>query len=254
MHFSDEDEPSTSALPTPSPVKKNKPGKFVVTCQKTIIINLYKKYLLQQPKMKYIDIMMSLSNDTGIARSTIIEKIDDFDKNAIRQKIHGFWYRHKIPTLNKVLVAINEDSSLPTLSRTGLYRLLGNLNFEFTKRQRNSALTEREDLIMWRRNFIRNIRLYRSEGRTIYYLDETWVNAGACANKVWVDKTVTSSRDAFLKGLTTGPKNPTGKEKRLIVVHIGSTNGFVEGGLLCFESKKNTADYHDEMNGDSFYE
>lgn len=223
--------------------------------------------------------MMSLSTDTGIGlttikntirdyrqkgevcspnkkktRSTIIEKIDDFDKNAIRRKIHGFWYRHEIPTLNRVLVAINEDSSLPTLSRTGLYRLLGNLNFEFTKRQRNSALTEREDLVLWRRDFIRNIRLYRSEGRTIYYLDETWVNAGECANKVWVDKTVTSSRDAFLKGLTTGPKNPTGKGKRLIVVHIGSSNGFVEGGLLCFESKKNTADYHDEMNGDSFYD
>ena len=99
--------------------------------------------------------MMSLSTDTGIGLrtikitirspnkskviSTIIEKIEDFDKNAIRQKIHRFWYRHEIPTLNKVLVAINEDSSLPTLSRTGLYRLLGNLNFEFTKRQRNSA-------------------------------------------------------------------------------------------------------------------
>ena len=80
---------------------------------------------------------MSLSNDTGIGittvkrtirdyrqkgvvcspnkkkqRLTIIEKIEDFDKNAIRQKIHGFWYRHEIPTLSKVLVAINEDSSL----------------------------------------------------------------------------------------------------------------------------------------------
>ncbi|KAL4105010.1 hypothetical protein QTP88_020285 [Uroleucon formosanum] len=154
-----------------------------------------------------------------------------------------------------ILVAINEDSSLPTLSRTGLYQLLGSLNFEFTKRQCNSALTKMEDLVLWRRDFIRNIRLIGSEGRTIYYLDGTWVNAGECANKVWVDKTVTSSRDAFGKGLTTGPKNPTDKGKRFIVVHIGSSNCFVEGGLLCFESKKkNTADYYDEMNGDSFYD
>jgi transposase len=65
---------------------------------------------------------------------------------------------------------------------------------------------------------------------------------------------VKSHTDAFLKGLTTGPKNPSGKGKRLIVVHIGSADGFVEGGLLCFESKKNTADYHDEMNGDTFYD
>lgn len=154
----------------------------------------------------------------------------------------------------KVLVVINEDSELPNLSRSGLYRLLADLNFEFTKRNRNSALTERNDLILWRRRFIRDIRRYRDEGRTIYFLDETWVNAGECTNKVWVDNTVKSCHDAFIKGLTTGAKNPTGKGKRLIVLHIGSSNGFVEGGLLCFESKKNSADYHDEMNGDSFFE
>lgn len=63
-----------------------------------------------------------------------------------------------------------------------------------------------------------------------------------------------SHTDAFLKGLTTRPKNPSGKGKRLIVVHIGSADGFVDGGLLCFESKKNTADCHDEMNGDTFHD
>ncbi|XP_026815523.1 uncharacterized protein LOC113555299 [Rhopalosiphum maidis] len=229
--------------------------------------------------MKYIDLMMSLSTDTGFGlrtirstvkeyketgvvsspnkkkiRSTVIEKIDDFNKNAIRQKIHSFWFRREIPTLMKVLAVINEDSELPNLSRSGLYRLLADLNFEFTKRNRNSALTERNDLILWRRRFIRDIRRYRNEGRTIYFLDETWVNAGECTNKVWVDNTVKSCHDAFIKGLTTGAKNPTGKGKRLIVLHIGSSNGFVEGGLLCFESKKNSADYHDEMNGDSFFE
>ncbi|XP_029679990.1 uncharacterized protein LOC115245703 [Formica exsecta] len=54
--------------------------------------------------------------------------------------------------------------------------------------------------------------------------------------------------------MSTGPSNPTGKGKRLIVLHIGSTAGFVPDGLLCFESKKNTADYHDAMNGDTFLE
>lgn len=64
-----------------------------------------------------------------------------------------------------------------------------------------------------------------------------------------------SHRNAFLKGLsTTGPKNSSGKGKRLIIVHIGSADGFADGGLLNFESKKNSTDYHDEMNGDTFYE
>lgn len=39
---------------------------------------------------------------------------------------------------------------------------------------------EREDLIVWRRNYLYDIRKYRKEGRQIYYLDEAWLNAGDC--------------------------------------------------------------------------
>lgn len=78
------------------------------------------------------------------------------------------------------------------------------------------------------------------------------MNAGDCTSKTWIDKTIKSPRDAFLQGLTTGSQNPSGKGKRLIVLHIGSKDGFVPGGLLSFESKK-TTDYHEEMNGETFY-
>lgn len=137
-----------------------------------------------------------------------------------------------------MLQVINDDPDLPSFSRTSLQRLLKDLQFEYTKRNRNSALTEREDLVLWRRKYIADIRRYRKEGKTIYFLDETWINAGDCSSRVWIDKTVKSHRDAFNRGLTTGSQNPTGRGKRLIVVHIGSTEGFVAGGLLCFESKK----------------
>lgn len=137
-----------------------------------------------------------------------------------------------------MIQAVQDDPDLPNISRSSFQRVLKDLQFEYTKRNRNSALTEREDLVLWRREYISQIRRYRQEGRTMYYLDETWVNAGDCSSRYWVDKTVKSHRDAFLKGLTTGSRNPTGKCKRLIVVHIGSSEGFVDGGLLCFESKK----------------
>ncbi|XP_018578243.1 uncharacterized protein LOC108916465 [Anoplophora glabripennis] len=107
---------------------------------------------------------------------------------------------------------------------------------------------------MWRRDYLQAIKRYREEGRSIYYLDETWVNAGDVREKIWIDTTIKSHRDAFLRGFSTGPANPSGKGKRLIVLHIGSAAGFIPGGLLCFQSKKNTADYHDEMNGDTFLE
>lgn len=62
-------------------------------------------------------------------------------------------------------------------------------------------------------------------------MDETWVNAGECT-RTWVDKTIVSRTDAFHKGLNTGQTNPSGKDKSLIVVHIGNEDGFVPGGLL----------------------
>jgi hypothetical protein len=69
--------------------------------------------------------------------------------------------------------------------------------------------------------------------------------------KVWMDTTVQTAKHAFLNGLTTGLKNPSGKGKRHIILHIGSNNGFLENGLLLFESKK-TGDYHEEMNAAIF--
>lgn len=229
--------------------------------------------------MKYRDLMQRISNLLGVGlnkvrtivseykqrktvtspnkrrnRPGIVNKIDDFDKNAIRRKVHSFWLNKELPTLAKVLNAINEDNTLPNMKVTSLRKVLKSLDFKFTKRQRNSILTERSDLISWRRKYLTSIRRFREEGRPIYYLDETWLNTGDCVSKVWIDKTVTSNRMAFLDGLSTGPSNPTGKGTRLIVLHIGSAAGFVPGGLLCFQSKKNSSDYHDEMSGQTFQE
>lgn len=103
-------------------------------------------------------------------RPTIVDKMNDFDKNAIRQKIHAFWFRREIPTLPKMLRLVNDDPDLPNLTRTSFQRLLKNMQFEYTKTNRNSALTEREDLVVWRCRYISDIRHYRQEGPTIYFL------------------------------------------------------------------------------------
>ncbi|KAL4097030.1 hypothetical protein QTP88_021870 [Uroleucon formosanum] len=268
-----------------SPAEKNPRERLICTGQKQIIINVYKDKVTQQlenpemPKLSYREMIIEVSKTTGIGqlmvqttlaeykkqgivsspdskrvKMTILDKVDEFDKNAIRQKIHSFWRKREVPTVNKMLIAINEDETLPDLKRSSFHKLLKDLQFEFVKRNRNSALLEREDLISWRRDYLYKIKSYRVHNRPIYYLDETWVNVGETHTRAWVDTTGASSRDAFLRGLTTGQKEPSGKSKRLIVLHIGSSDGFVPGGLLCFESKTNSTDYHDEINGDTFYE
>lgn len=125
--------------------------------------------------------------------------------------------------------------------------------YRYIKRNRRSILIERDDIVRWRRKYLRTIKQYREEHRPIYYLDETWVNEGHTKDKVWVDNSVKNRRQAFIEGLSTGLKNPSGKGKRLIILHVGSELGFVDGGLLLFESKK-TADYHEEMNATVFEE
>jgi len=242
-----------------------------------MIVNAYKMELRKNPDLTVRDARIYISKLLGIGQRTVSniiseynskktvtspcknrtkasfkEKFDDMQMNAVRLHVHSFWLNKTIPTLDKILTAVNNDETLPEISRTNLYRMLKFMDFVYTKRSRNSALLEKDEIILWRRRYLADIRKYREEGRHIYYLDETWVNAGDCTSKTWIDKTIKSPRDAFLRGLTTGSQNPSGKGKRLIVLHIGSEEGFVPGGLLCFESKK-TTDYHEEMNGDVFY-
>lgn len=264
-----------------SPIRRNKRGKPVGSRQRVLIINLYKKYsrCVNQLKGKKVSVYHKISEDTGIGirtisktvkmytesrivkspnkkricNKTLFSNMDELMKDAIRRKVHAFFMKNEIPTLNKVHAAIAEDSDFPNISRTSLFRILHNLNFKFEKRGRSSMLMDREDIICWRRSYLRSIKRYREEGKKIYYLDETWVNVGHTTPTIWVDKTIQSSKQAFLRGLTTGLKNPSGKGKRLIIVHIGSDTGFVDGGLYVFEGKT-TGDYHNEMTGEVFKE
>lgn len=71
---------------------------------------------------------------------------------------------------------------------------------------------------------------------------------------MWFDTSVQSHIDEFVKGLTTGSCKHAGENKRLIVVQIGSSEEFVEGGFFCFESRTNTSDHYDIMDGNTFIE
>jgi len=215
----------------------------VSTHKKELLIELYKYKTQNEPDLKLTKKMRLLSQDTGIGYTTVknivreylcgqgikqkriartfYEKIGTSDKCRILQKIHSFWFRHKIPTLKNTLLAINADPGLSSLSVCELKKILKDLHFEYTPCNYNyrlRALTEKEDIVLWRRKYLEDIRRYRNEGRTIYYLQETWINAGQYSSKdLWADI------------------EPSGEGKRIIVVHIGSVEGFVEGGLLCFE-------------------
>ncbi|KAJ8967987.1 hypothetical protein NQ317_017429 [Molorchus minor] len=76
---------------------------------------------------------------------------------------------------------------------------------QYLKRSRKSVLIERDDIVSWRRDYLRSIKQFRREGRSIYFLDETWCDEGHTHKKK-------SKRDAFIKGLSMGLKNSSGKK------------------------------------------
>ena len=62
---------------------------------------------------------------------TIISEADEIVKNAIRRKVHSFYFNKEIPTLDKILSAVNDDPDLPDFKRTTMFHLLKNLGFEY---------------------------------------------------------------------------------------------------------------------------
>ena len=59
-------------------------------------------------------------------------------------------------------------------------------------------------------------------------------------------------RQAFMEGLTTGLKAPVSRGPRFALVHAGSEDGFINGTELNFLCKKNTANEHEEMDGETY--
>ena len=66
--------------------------------------------------------------------------------------------------------------------------------------------------------------------------------------KSWVEVDASSSKE---KG---GVQKPSGKGNKLMILHVGSELGWVDGSAVVFQSKKSTGDYHDEMTGEHFEE
>lgn len=261
-------------------MSKNKRGQVIHSDKKQCIVNIYKSVLNENPGILKDSAVQKVAAMVGVGKCTVyrfisayqkdhvlglkspenkkkrpcaFDKIDNFTKCAIRRKVHEFFFKNEQPTVEKILCAVNEDSDLPSFKRTTFYGVLKQLGFKFSTRGRNMFLADRDDIILWRRKYLRTIKKFREEGRAIYYQDETWVNEGHTHNKVWIDGEIKNRKDAFLNGLSTGLKNPTGKGKRLIVSHFGNEDGFVENASLIFQSKSK-GDYHNEMDGKVFLE
>lgn len=84
----------------------------------------------------------------------------------------------------------------------------------------------------------------KQSSHSFVYLDEIQVNQNYTVRKCWTD---TASQPA------TRVKPPTGKGSHLIILHVGTWNGFVSNAELIFQVK-NDEDYHNQMKATVFEE
>ncbi|XP_074652754.1 uncharacterized protein LOC141907083 [Tubulanus polymorphus] len=126
------------------------------------------------------------------------------------------------------------------------------LGFGFKKRGRNSLLIEKQEIIRWQYQYLKDIPQFRKDGRIIFFLDETWVTAGHTTLSAWADTTITDHRQAFLSGLSCVLKEKICGTGRFIFLHIGNETGFIDGAQLVYRTEGALADYHGEMDGVKF--
>lgn len=170
-----------------------------------------------------------------------ITAIDEFDCSVIRRTVHDFYVKEKkIPSLNKLLPVLKESINF-NWNKEILRQILHKIGFKWKSCQnKRKVLLEREDIILKRINFLRNIKKYRTEDRPIIYIDETWVDSNLTFNKCWQS------------GEVDGVLQTGNASRRIIVLCAGGYMGFLPNTNLIYKANSTQGDYHGQMNSNIF--
>ena len=101
--------------------------------------------------------------------------------------------------------------------------VLKEMGFTYKKRDNKKYIYEQTNILEQRHTYLQTIRKLRQEHKNLVYTDETWVNAHHNNEYIWVDSDGSG-----------GWKVPSGKGRRLIILHAGGVDGWVEGADLVF--------------------
>ncbi|CAG9573838.1 unnamed protein product [Danaus chrysippus] len=181
-------------------------------------------------------------------RPTFSEKIDANDKSSIRKIVHGYYMRGELPTFKKILQAVNDDEELPNFKKSTFHRILRHLKFRNVRLKGTNALVENNDIVLWRINYLKTIKMYRNENRKIFYINEAVLNIGNSDPKCYMD---TSTNTSLISKEGTSTKNTTSRSKSLVILHIGSETGFLKGAEHIIELKTQ-GDPHESIDANNF--
>ena len=139
--------------------------------------------------------------------------------------------------MDSLLSAVKEKGIFSE-ERTALWRVMRKIGFKYKKVNDKRYIYEQPCIIVWRHEYLRRLRRNRREGMYVIYSDETWANARDGVEKMWVE-----DDPRAIGGTKGGIRKPSGKRSRLIILHAGSENRWINEADLVFQSKKATGDY-----------
>jgi len=138
--------------------------------------------------------------------------------SRVRETVYTQYADKTVPTLDSTLALLEEgagegdDLSDYKWSRSTLHRAMTDLGFKFTRGlNQYDVAREKWSIVKQRENFIKKMREYCADERTIFYTDETWANKNMTPGRIWSDKSSRARLDA-----------PSGKGARIIIAHVGS--------------------------------
>ncbi|XP_063231084.1 uncharacterized protein LOC134535768 isoform X2 [Bacillus rossius redtenbacheri] len=155
-----------------------------------------------------------------------LDTVNDFTVNAIRNAIYRMYAEGLNVTVDTILKEIRERQIDYYGGRSSLHKLLKKMGFSWTTVDGRKALIENENIVLQRIDFLRKYKEEKERGTV---------------SKSWQDKSLQSAK-----------RRTVGDGKMFIVVNAGGRTGFVPGAGLLFVSGQKTADYHGEMNGETF--
>lgn len=236
-----------------------KKRQYLSTDAKQIVLNVYNS-LVKVDKLSNSAAEAKASQLTLVPQTTIrrivntgvlerkkrcdsgtFQKITSREVHIIRQSMYSAYKKKEVPTIDSLRVAlISEDIHC---SRSTLWRVLKINGFKYKDINKRQVIMESSRICKWRYDYLMAIEKYRQEERNIYYLDETWYDTHDIVRKGWNDNSDRCKLDV-----------PPSRGKRVIILHCGSANGWVEGAALLSAKNIKTCslDYHQDMSATLF--
>lgn len=170
---------------------------------------------------------------------------DEAVKQEVRNVIYNMCAAKEHITVDSLLQRIR-DKEIIEIGRTSLYRLIKSIGFQYSIDGNRRGLCEKPHIAHMRVKFLREYMEYKENLSYVYkqvvFLDETWIFQRGQNKKIWHDSSVKSVKDA----------SQSSHGKRYMIIHAGTTKGFLNGAGKLFACSSKSHDYHDNMNHELF--